>query len=541
MLPERYYLDYFHYLLDFVSQYYRSILDVREWNFLEEFASLSIDAQALYVRMINRKGIFFKPHHFRYTEISSVKEATEELLARNFMKEVGDLEIFEKVDYLDSYTKDQLLQGFFTTATRNEKKEQLISRLIRQFAWQEVLDVLQTIDKTYQLLKRELVEWFFFLFFGYSEKHLTEFVLRDLGRVRFEYAQHNNFVPRFTQRQDVYHQFLARQQYALFKKMLPYVSIESLLTWYKEQWSLWEKFSGQARYFIDKLSLRLGQFLEKEGKTDEALTIYAQTDLPPARERRVRLMLKQYQHEQALTLCHEIWRNPANADELLLAIDTIEKYQGKKFKKTTTAFLENATTISLVKTEESIERCVLRYFREQGEDGFFAENHLWNALFGLAFWDVIFDKAHAHHPLERYPYDFGKEDFFEQRREKFLQKAQIFDQPNLLQQIVFQTFEQKRGTANPLLNWHDETCIHLEKLFQHVQTAQLKEVVLQMAKDLKNYAKGFPDLFVFGQRGGRFVEIKSPTDQLSAQQLYWIQFFQRIGISVEVVRVRWKD
>ena len=38
-----------------------------------------------------------------------------------------------------------------------------------------------------------------------------------------------------------------------------------------------------------------------------------------------------------------------------------------------------------------------------------------------------------------------------------------------------------------------------------------------------------------------FVEVKSPTDNLSNQQLSWLQYFQEIGVNAKVLRVYWRE
>jgi hypothetical protein len=35
--------------------------------------------------------------------------------------------------------------------------------------------------------------------------------------------------------------------------------------------------------------------------------------------------------------------------------------------------------------------------------------------------------------------------------------------------------------------------------------------------------------------------VKSPTDNLSNQQLSWLQYFQEIGVNAKVLRVYWKE
>jgi len=38
-----------------------------------------------------------------------------------------------------------------------------------------------------------------------------------------------------------------------------------------------------------------------------------------------------------------------------------------------------------------------------------------------------------------------------------------------------------------------------------------------------------------------FVEVKSPTDNLSNQQLSWLQYFEEIGVKAKVLRVYWRE
>lgn len=38
-----------------------------------------------------------------------------------------------------------------------------------------------------------------------------------------------------------------------------------------------------------------------------------------------------------------------------------------------------------------------------------------------------------------------------------------------------------------------------------------------------------------------FVEVKSPTDNLSNQQLSWLQYFEEIGTKAKFLKVYWKE
>ena len=69
LLTPRYYLDNFQYVLDFVERLYGGLLNETEWDFVRRFRTLSVDAQCLYVRISNRKGLFFRVNKLHYREI----------------------------------------------------------------------------------------------------------------------------------------------------------------------------------------------------------------------------------------------------------------------------------------------------------------------------------------------------------------------------------------------------------------------------------------------------------------------------------------
>ena len=70
---------------------------------------------------------------------------------------------------------------------------------------------------------------------------------------------------------------------------------------------------------------------------------------------------------------------------------------------------------------------------------------------------------------------------------------------------------------------------------------QLRAILLEMATNLRENTRGFPDLMVWGEQGLELVEVKSPTDHLSAQQLHWMHFMADLGVNARVLRVEWKE
>jgi LPS sulfotransferase NodH len=69
----------------------------------------------------------------------------------------------------------------------------------------------------------------------------------------------------------------------------------------------------------------------------------------------------------------------------------------------------------------------------------------------------------------------------------------------------------------------------------------LSTVLRYLWTHLSTHAKGFPDLFIFKDSEYQFIEVKSPTDHLSAIQHFWHEYLKRTGIETELYRVVWID
>lgn len=79
------------------------------------------------------------------------------------------------------------------------------------------------------------------------------------------------------------------------------------------------------------------------------------------------------------------------------------------------------------------------------------------------------------------------------------------------------------------------------KAVEFISIDILRDVLHEMSKNIIENLRGFPDLFVWDTHEYYFVEVKSPSDTLSNQQLFWLQYFQDKGINAKVMRVEWID
>ncbi|MCY7360090.1 MAG: VRR-NUC domain-containing protein, partial [Rudanella sp.] len=268
----------------------------------------------------------------------------------------------------------------------------------------------------------------------------------------------------------------------------------------------------------------------------------------PARERRGRLLFKNGSVEEALALCDEIAVAPQNAGERYFATDFRDKILGlsekKRSRKATTRFLSDAESVRIPAAyRHHVEAGVMNHYLEQDFDAAFTENYPWRGLFGLVFWDIIYDAnvSAIHHPLQRAPSDFYGADFYLRREALLRNRLAELETRDDWRRHVGRTYNAKYGITNVLVDWNDELLGLINQIIAVLDVAQLRLIMTEMARNVREHTRGFPDLLIWNEAGDYdFVEVKSPTDHLGPQQLHWLQFFQTIGVKAKVVRVIWE-
>ena len=183
-LEQFYYLSHFKELLGEVERKHRGLLTPESRKFLDEFRLLSRNAQALYVRIANRKGYLFSFAQLQYQELGQVEDAIGELSTGGWVRPVNES---DQVAYLRSTTKTRLVEILRTKEPdgnwRASWKKELLVSYATKFQLSEFVD-----DQTRQEMvvqgRADELNYLFFLYFGRIETGLTKFALRDLGLIR---------------------------------------------------------------------------------------------------------------------------------------------------------------------------------------------------------------------------------------------------------------------------------------------------------------------------------------------------------------------
>lgn len=550
-LPEKYYLDYFESLLEFVQDKYGGLLNRREKQFIRKFGRFSEDARCLFIRLMNRKGCYFRVQKLNYAEIQSFDEALNKLISQRFFSRLAARHHQNMEDLLRIFTKAELLS---LLAEVNKELKKQAGKLKKDEIVQLILANADLRQFTEHISRREPIvkvnfeqetEMLRFLYFGNIHGDMTQFVVRDIGYVKTEELNASKLQARFKSRKEAEDKLLMSRIYQQFKDRRDVLQqpVDEIFQWFQQLNITGASLNETAQPQFDKLCLRLGKLLEQQKFPAFALDIYQHTAAAPSRERQARLMHKLGLTTKALELCEQIRQAPKNAEEKYFAEDFCDLINKKRKVKRTTHYLKSSSSIELDEERRfSVELGVLEHFCERGYEGVFSENHLWRSFFGLFFWDIIFDQDSGalHHPLQTTPSDFYTPEFLTKRRKQIDQRLQALAYPNRFYNIVRHHFQSKMGISNPLVGWQENLLPLVEQCYNKLQPEQISSVLLEMAGNLKENARGFPDLFIWNKDSYSFIEVKSPNDQLSAQQLYWLHFFEEQEIEAKVVRVQWQ-
>ncbi|MCD8539018.1 MAG: VRR-NUC domain-containing protein [Leadbetterella sp.] len=544
-LPPKYYHDNFEYLLSFVKDKYADLLVEPEWRFLRKYYTLPEDAQCLFIRFTNRKGLFFKVDTLKYAEIEDIPDHLELLKARGFITPLNfEDHKFWINELLALLTRNELSKVFEVRELKAARKEEIITHLKTVREPEEIIDVIRSSFHLVKVNFEEEVSFLKFLFFGNRSMDMTEFVLRDLGLIQYYRQSDDDLVARFTTRKEAEDKWLVSEQFLVFSEIRENYTPEQVFDWYCSFRDANLQLSPIAIPAFRKLQLNIGRHLERCKTYDLAVELYEDAEVPPARERKARCMAKAKFYDEARAVCEEMIRSPFNVDEQYFAEYFLTSLSGKKNRKQTTVWLKEADEITVsADYRYSVELGSLEYFLEQGYTGAFSENFSWRALFGLLLWDIIFDPSLVafHHPFQRRPSDLYLPDFYEKRETQVQQRLEEFPDPDELINYLWGTFEKNFGTANPFVVWDPEIWGMVKVLASRIPLPALKKIIQIMAENLVENSRGMPDLLIWNDSRYELLEIKSPNDTLSHQQLFWLKTFQELGVNARVLRVRFSS
>ena len=174
------------------------------------------------------------------------------------------------------------------------------------------------------------------------------------------------------------------------------------------------------------------------------------------------------------------------------------------------------------------------------------ETSVLHILFGLLFWDIVWDDRVADVFVDRYqsaPLDLQSDHFYLNRQQVIDERLASLAQSSIdtICSMYDECWKKNMSIECQLVNWSlfesvDEL-IGLVKCFRVEQLCALCEA---MSKQFRYFRSGGPDLIVWSTKSAKlnFVEVKGPGDRLSCKQIMWLDFFVKNDIDCEVCYVK---
>lgn len=544
-LPTDYYLQNFTFLVNWVNERYSDLLNDTEHLFITQFQQLSHHAQCLLVRLCSRKGTQFRAAKLRYTEILSIDEAASELVNCGLLKRDPLLSLTEFCDIL---TKAELLDLFNSerTSIKQERKEILIEKLATTVThsarWSEWTG--GKWGELYSCDHKNSLDTIKLLFFGNGHQDLTEFVLQDLGLFKYEKYSIDYQHRLFKHRDEIEDYWLINQLRDELEVATDITQLVDLANRIPEV----VKTTTQMRR-LAKLTNQLAYRIEMNAELQLALKLYQRNEQPPARERRVRLLDKLGQFQEAWKLLEHIQQQPVNEHELQIVermAPRLAKKVGVNYTKAVpVAICEKRIRLPRQSDEQgnllSVEWVASQHINKTGDQCFYVENQLFNSLFGLWLWPEMFrgiDGAFAN-PFQTAPLDMYQNNFMD-NRQGLVELWRLLDHNKHTTKLL-NTWQEKFGIANHWVSWDLDVAV-LQAALDIIPATHLKAIFQRILFDPHSNRSGFPDLILFSPANKTYqlIEVKGPGDRLQDNQVRWMEFFNQQQIPAEVCYVDWE-
>jgi DNA polymerase III subunit epsilon len=533
-LPVFYYHDHFVEMLSFVRTTYGPILTDEHDAFVLQFQSLSKDAQCLLIRMVNRRGAIFNRSLFRYGEISDLERAADDLLAGGQARLLAD---GDYAAFVACLPKDVLVTGARAAGRTDIRVSWPKAKLVDYFLNHVPFEVAAQHCGAAKFIAMDDVrplEFMLYLYFGKTEEDLKNFALRDLGVMRTNKA--TSFKARFTDGDE------ARACFH-YSRLLDRIEDKSTSIY---QGAVNDIFGGPdcpSEYAADlrsRAACRVGQFFEKLGEKDLARQLYRVGSSPECREWLVRLLYGTGEKADVEDLLRLMIDDPASDDEVGFATDFYARKFGGRRTGSCSELLRAGLTLTVDDTYRgNPEAGVAGVMRRRGYRVFFAENTLWHSLFGLLFWDELFEADLFNSSFDWVPQCLKDRSFAHRFAAQIDEKLDAVRSGNAFN-LLLRTIAAKWGRPNGIFGWDHVDVDALRALLSGTGGEAVATIVRSLCQNFREMRDGFPDLMLEKDGFVSFMEIKAEGDVIRRNQLTRLRQLGNAGIRAEIGRVDYR-
>lgn len=537
-----YYLANFQLVLNWVNERYNDVLIDEERELITHFPTMPQHARALFVRMVTRKGEFFRQSKLVYPEIGDVQTTIATLIDAGWVEVDPVLSIDQLFGILQ---KPEIVAAFNLSAPYKQLNK------TDQLAYLSTLEPMPKRFSEWTPNSQEIVvhihckalcDRLRLIFFGNWHQDWSEFVLSDLGIYRYESVDISAESRGFQTRRDI-------EDYIALQRCRDLFEQEALVSHVFDEVAKLNIDNAWINRRRNKFLFELGQQAEKLREWDQALTIYGHTQYPGVRLRQIRVLEKIGQSAQALQLLNTALAAPESEAELQQLNRSAPRLNRKLgHQKPIIPSVPDVDVIELQLPYPTdsfyVEGIVKGFLHRDDAPVFYVENTLINSLFGLLCWNVIFKPIPGafFHPFHRGPVDLTSVDFYARRLKDFDSCLAQLDTDAYITTIR-QTFEAKNGIQSPFVFWSAIDEALLDLALSCIPAKHLKHWFKRILSDIKSNRNGFPDLIQFWPKEKRYnmIEVKGPGDRLQDNQKRLIEYCTLHQMPISVCYLEWSE
>jgi hypothetical protein len=535
-----YYLENFHQVLAWIGERYDDLLNGEERAFLAAFPALPQASQALFVRMVMRKGTLFRASKLNYAEIGNTHEAARPLAELGLIEDDPLLTLDELFELLQKPEITRVFQ--LAPHVRALRKADQLAALAAVFDGARRFSgwYADAGDHAYRNCTQALCDRLRLISFGNYHQDWTEFVLSDLGIYQYEKVAFPPAARGFRSRRDI-DDFLALHQcHERFAEgEAPAAVLADLPPCAPDnEW---------LRSRRAKLVFSIAQHVEKQGDWAAAHALYADCPYPGARARAIRVLEKDEQPRQAFELLQAAMQAPeseAERQQLLRMAPRLARKLGHAKPPPVAQAQAARMDLNLPPPAEAayVEFVVRDHLQRDDAPVYYVENALINSLFGLLCWDAVFAPIPGafFHPYHRGPADLHSADFQRRRETQFAAALAQLDGEQY-RATIRANYAAKYGIQSPFVYWEALDEALLDLALDCIPALHLRRAFERILQNVKANRSGFPDLIQFwpAERRYNMIEVKGPGDRLQDNQLRWIEYCAEHQMPISVCYLQW--
>jgi hypothetical protein len=377
----------------------------------------------------------------------------------------------------------------------------------------------------------EQMRW---LFFGNFHQDWKEFVLANLGIFKYEILDLDANARAFQTRAHIDAFYAIGGARQSMHDEAPLSQVRTLLP----QAPLDHEWLEERR---GRMQFELARAYERAEDFSSAFDLYSTCTYPGSRARQIRVLEKEKRTNEALQLAQDSREDLLCEAERELIGRALRRLSPLSGVRTMRAKASVPVIDIDLASWDSVEQSAAEYLQSAAAPVFYVENILFNGLFGLWAWDVIFAPVAGafFHPFQSGPADLWSGSFVS-RRQALLNLAFEALERGSHSDLILSRFRVKQGTHNRFVFWNGLTHELLELALHCIPATHLRLIFQRMLADLDQNSSGFPDLVQFypEQRSYRLIEVKGPGDRLQDHQRRWMQFFLAHEIPAAVCHVQ---